>query len=272
MNRNKVLLLAMLLSLALACSMLNIDYGTQPGAQPASGGETQRGAPPSQPVSIAEGLASLNSYRTTISFTTKGPDPLTSSTIVYETQRSQEQDARYTNMTSTTVKEGVAEPNDGATEVYSIGNDQCTKSGDQWGWKSLAPNEAEMVDLATSMIGITPLVDTPTFVAAETVNGIPTNHFSFKVSALGVKSGAEVTTNQGDYWLAIDGQYLVKYTLIIETVVDPQANIMHLETLIDVKDINQPVSIVFPQACLDAKAAATPEPSNQNTPEPTANP
>jgi hypothetical protein len=260
MNRNKVLLLATLLSFALACSTLIIDYGTQqPGEQPASGGETQ-GVPPSQPVSISEGLASLNSYRTTISFTTKGPDPLTSSTIIYETQRSQEQDARYTNMASTNVKQGVAEPNSGATEVYSIGNEQCTKSGDQWSWESLAPNEAEMMDLATSMIGVTPLVDTPTFVAAETVNGIPANHFSFKVSALGVKSGAEVTINQGDYWLAIDGQYLVKYILIVETVVDPQSNMMHLETLIEVKDINQPVNIAFPQACLDAKAAATPAP------------
>jgi hypothetical protein len=34
----------------------------------------------------------------------------------------------------------------------------------------------------------------------------------------------------------------------------------HMETLIDIKDINQPVDIAFPQTCLDAKLA-TPEPS-----------
>jgi hypothetical protein len=104
------------------------------------------------------------------------------------------------------------------------------------------------------------LIDKPTFVAAETVNGIPTNHFTFKISTLGIKSGAEVTANQGDYWLAVDGQYIVKYTLVAETVVDSQTNMFHMETLIDVKDINQPVDIAFPQACLDAKMA-TPEPS-----------
>ena len=70
-----------------------------------------------------------------------------------------------------------------------------------------------MNGLVTSMIGLTPLIDNPVFVAAETVNGIPANHFTFKVSGLGATSGAVVNLNQGDYWLAVDGNYIVKYTL-----------------------------------------------------------
>lgn len=274
MLRNKVLLLTAVLSLTLACTLPTIGApsgqapsdapAAQPGDAPLLPGFKLPGSttPPSDPVSISEGLASLNSYRSTISVTVKGPDPLSSSTIVYETQRSKDQDASYTNMTSSNVKKGVAaEPGaGGGNEVYTIGNDRCMNSSGEWSWQSMTPNQAEMMDLAMSMINFTPLIDKPTFVAAETVNGIPTNHFTFKISTLGIKSGAEVTANQGDYWLAVDGQYIVKYTLVAETVVDSQTNMFHMETLIDIKDINQPVDIAFPQTCLDAKLA-TPEPS-----------
>jgi hypothetical protein len=102
-------------------------------------------------------------------------------------------------------------------------------------------------------------VDNPTFVAQETVNGIPVNHFTFTVSGLGVKSGAQVNANQGDYWLAVDGQYIVKYSLVVETSSDPQTNVMHEEISIDLNQINQPISIAFPQGCLDA-SLVTPTP------------
>jgi len=227
-----------------------------PGGNPLGGNNA------AQPVSLSKGLASLNSYLATFSIKTSGPDPADSSTIVYESQRSQKQDAHYTRMTSTQVKKGADSPqgNDSAGEVYRIGNDQCTKSGDKWSWTSMPPNEAEMLNLTMNVFDITPMIDNPTFVANETVNNIPTKHYSFKVTGLGVKSGANVTANQGDYWLAVDGQYIVKYSLVVETVVDPKTSIIHMEVLIDVKNINQPVNIAFPQACLDAKAAATPVP------------
>ena len=256
MKKRIVIFLTVLVMATLACSMLTIDLGTQPAIQP---GTQPGGNNAALPVSVAKGLASLNSYRTTISIITKGPDPTDSSTIVVETQRSQEQDARYTKMTSTNVKKGVAEPSSGASEFYRIGNDQCTNSSDTWSWTSMPPNEAEMMDLVMNVFDVTPMIDNPAFVADETVNNIPSKHYTFKVTGLGAKSGANVTANQGDYWLAVDGQYIVKYSLVVETVVDPKTSIVHMETLIDVKDINQPVNIAFPQACLDAKMA-TPAP------------
>jgi hypothetical protein len=256
MKKRMVFFLTVLLMATLACGMINIDFGTQPAIQP---GSQPGGNNAALPVSIAKGLASLNSYRATISIINRGPDPTDSSTIVVETQRSQEQTARYIKMTSTNVKKGVAEPSNGASEFYHIGNDQCNKSGEDWSWTSMPPNEAEMMELVMNVFDVTPMIDNPTFVADETVNNIPSKHYTFKVTGLGVKSGANVTANQGDYWLAIDGQYLVKYSLVVETVVDPKTSIVHMETLIEVKDINQPVNIAFPQACLDAKVA-TPAP------------
>jgi hypothetical protein len=123
----------------------------------------------------------------------------------------------------------------------------------------MPPNQAEMLDIIASMLGITPLIDTPTFVAQETMNDIPSNHFTFKVSGLGVSSGAQVNANQGDYWLAVDGQYIVKYILVLETSLDPQTDVLHEEISIELTQVNQPISIAFPQSCLDA-ALVTPEP------------
>ena len=123
----------------------------------------------------------------------------------------------------------------------------------------MAPNEKEMMDVMTNMLNFTPRIDNPTFVAQETVNGIPTNHFTFKISGLGANSGATVNANQGDYWLAVDGQYIIKYGLVLETSMDPQTDVLHVEISIDLNQINQPVNIAFHQGCLDA-SLVTPTP------------
>ena len=91
--------------------------------------------------------------------------------------------------------------------------------------------------------------------AEETVNGIQSNHFTFKVSGLGAKSGAEVTANQGEYWLAVDGRYIFKYTLVLESRTVPLSEILHEEISIDLTDINNPIDISFPQSCINAKNA-----------------
>jgi hypothetical protein len=262
MKKRIVIFLTILVMVTLACNMITIDYGTQqaPGETPQPGPIIQLpgGTPPSQPVSISEGLASLNSYRTILSITSSGPDPKNSTTIVFETERSKDMDAQLTRLTSKSIQNGQPSEDNSASEIYRIGNDQCTGSGEDWSYTKMAPNEAEMMDMVMSMFSFTPATDNPVFVAQETVNGISTNHFNFKVKGLG-KSGANVTINRGDYWLAVDGQYIVKYSLVAETVVDPNTNTMHMKTVFEVKDINQPVTIAFSQACLDA-AVATPQP------------
>jgi hypothetical protein len=268
MNKRIAAFLVVLLMVTMACSLMDTvnpvsnppDNSTNPTKKaPANPNKPNVVANDPQPVSISEGLASLNSYVMTYSIISKGPDPAISTSYVIETQRSQKPSARYTHITSTQSKKGAESPTNGDSEIYRIGNDQCSKSSDKWSWSSMAPNQAEMMDIIMNLMEYTPVVDKATFVAKETINGIPAKHFTFKISGLGVKSGAEVTANKGDYWLAVDGQYIVRYSLILETVVDPATNIMHMETLIDLKDVNQPVSIAFPQACMDAKAA-TPTP------------
>jgi hypothetical protein len=267
MKKKMVIFLSLLVMVTLACNLSSGPTPQAPGGTPQGNGNQPgntptpqpKGTPPANPVSINDGLSSLNSYQMTVNYKSTGPDPSESSTMVVETQRSQNQDARYTQINQSTVKKGGGDPNASETDMYQIGNDQCSSSGEDWTWTSMAPNQMEMLDITKNMLGFTPLIDTPTFVAQETVNGVPSNHFTFKISGLGVKSGAVVNANQGDYWLAVDGQYIVKYILVLETSMDPQTNVLHEEISIEMNQINQPVNIAFPQTCLDA-SKVTPTP------------
>ena len=276
MKKKLAIFLSLLIIVTLACNLSSSPSSKTPGETPQGNGNqpgnspppqpagtelppTPTGTPPANPVSINDGLGSLNSYQMTVISKSIGPDPTQSTTINLETQHSKDTDATHTHYSISVVKKGGGDPNNSESDMYSIGNDQCSGSGKDWKWTSYSPDEVEIRGLIKSMIGMTPLIENPTFVAQETVNSIPSNHFTFKVSGLGVKSGAEVKTNQGDYWLAVDGQYIVKYTLVVETSTDPQTNLVHEEISIELNQINQPVAIAFPQTCLDA-SKVTPTP------------
>jgi len=267
MNKRIVIFLAFLAVLGLACNLLSSGGKTPPPAsQGVPGGGSQpvdtdapAGTPPAEPVSINDGLGSLNSYQMAVMIHMVGPDLLDSNTVTITVQHSKDLDATYTHYEMVRTAKNPDDAGNSNSDNYSIGNDQCSYDGEEYDWSSSTPAEAEMTDLSKSMISLTPLIDNPTFVAQEEINGIPANHFTFTVSGLGVESGAQVNLNQGDYWLAVDGQYIVKYLLTVETSTDPQTNVYHEEISIDLTQINQPISISFPQGCLDA-SLKTPNP------------
>jgi len=249
--------ISLLVVLMMACN-LTANTGDNPTNQGPIVGQNTAHDP--VPVSINDGLLSLNSYEMTVIFNSSGPDPMQSSTTSIQRRRSNESNASFTSINIFVVSAGGEDSETTATTIYQIGNDQCSGNDtDGWSWSSSTPAEAEMQGLITGMLGLTPLIDNPVFVGSETLIGIPTNHFSFKVSGLGVSSGSVVNINQGDYWLAIDGQYIVKYTLIAETSMAADSEVLHEEITIEMNQVNQPVSIAFPQACLDA-SLVTPEP------------
>ena len=257
MKSRTIIVVSLLVMLMMACSLTTNTGGTPSNQGPVADDKT---SPDPVPVSFNEGLASLNSYAMTVLFSSVGPDPTQSSTTSIQRQRSNDTNASSTSINMIVISAGGGDPAITDTTTYQIGNDQCSGSDtDGWSWTSSTPAEAEMQGLIAGMVGLTPLFDKPVFVAAETVIGIPTNHFTFQVSGLGASSGAVVNINQGDYWLAVDGQYIVKYTLIVEISMAADTEVLHQEISIDMNQINQPVSIAFPQGCLDA-SQVTPEP------------
>ena len=100
---------------------------------------------------------------------------------------------------------------------------------------------------------LTLYVEDPVLVGEEQVNGIQTRHYTFKVSGLGKKSGAEVTQSSGEYWSAVDGNYLVKYNLVLEMRNAPEdssaAKVIHSETSYELNMVNQPITIEMPAEC-----------------------
>jgi hypothetical protein len=257
MKSRTIIVVSLLVMLMLACSLTTNTGRNPPNQGPV---KVENTTPDPVPVSLNDGLASLNSYEMTFIFSSVGPDPTQSSTSSIQRQRSNDTNASSTSINMVVISPGGGDPAITDTSIYQIGNDQCSGNNtDSWSWTSSTPAEAEMQGLIAGMIGLTPLIDNPVFVAAETVNGIPTNHFTFQVSGLGASSGAVVNINQGDYWLAVDGQYIVKYTLIVEISMAADTDVLHEEMSIEMKQINQPVSIAFPQGCLDA-SQVTPTP------------
>ena len=266
MNKKTIPVLVSLLGLVLACnlpgpwpvaptpnqpSQPDSSQPSQPdSSQPSQPDPTQPAVSP-DPVNIREGLASLNSYTQLMEWKSFGPFQADYSLIHIETQRDQSQDTALVHYTVTRSSQEDPEPSTTDGYSYSVGAAICSGNEvDGWEYSQTNPQEQEMSDLLQTMTDVVPLIDNPVFVGSENINGIATNHFTFQVSGLGLESGAEVKVNQGDYWLAQDGQYIVKYQLIIETLDPMNQTTLRMEVLIDLTDINQAVIIALPAGCI----------------------
>ncbi len=212
-----------------------------------------------QPVSIEEGLASLNSYTLNVIVKmSSDTQPKLSLTITIGIQHSSDPDATSTHIVMNGGS-GVTTNSSNLDEtIYVIGNDQCVDdknddSTDDFSYQSNLANMNDMITAMWNMVSVVPVITDPKFVGEETVNNIPTYHYTFSVPGLAAKSGAEITTNQGDYWLAKDGRYIVKGNMVTETRGAPTSQIVHYEGNLDLTDINQPINITLPKPCINIK-------------------
>jgi hypothetical protein len=201
---------------------------------------------------MRRGLASLNNYVLvvqTTGYSSASPDQTLNR---IETQHSQDQDAQVTHVTMT-IPVDEEEPLRPTPIRITLATTSARAA--MWMAGSTRPTHSKKkkCKIFSQMVDLLPIIDDPIYVGAETMNGIATNHFTFQVSGVGGESGVDVVINQGEYWLAQDGQYLVRYTLLIETLDANTQETIHAEYLIDLTNINQPLSIAFPQGCLDAK-------------------
>jgi hypothetical protein len=272
-----------LLLASLACSMPNIG-GSSPAQEPVgeaeqvqpqqqSGeGQTQSGespaaqiiiitatpeptAIPSQPIGLWEGLSSLNSYRLTIRAINNGPTAVDRSTNTYVIEMGSNGDSSHTHNESFSSSEDDPEGYFDITDQYQVGDLTCEYADGDYEATITEedPMIREITDQWFKLIDLLPKVNDPVFVGAEMLNGVMTNHFTFSLEGLGSESGAEVVHKDGEYWLAQDGQYVVKYSVIMETrngpVGDANTQVVHTEFYIEVTDINQEIVITLPDIC-----------------------
>jgi hypothetical protein len=204
------------------------------------------------PVGIQEGLGSFDSYR--VRFQINSSDSTGKINNYAEfVERSVTNGATHSHMETTTFDpENDTEQNTSTTDIYEVGDVTCTKSDsdDSWSYSDMTADDKELADIFKGMVDFEPIIDNPTFVGKETVNGIPSNHFTFKVEGIGSKSGAVAATNKGEYWVALDGQYLVSYSLSLEIHSADNSTSSKLDVLMDLTDVNSTeIDIEQPADC-----------------------
>jgi len=280
-----LVVLSILVFVSLACNLSDIT-NSNPAQAPAAGGEqpdssqpsteqqAQQPQPgsdaspqviivtatpeptaiPSKPLSIWQGLSSLNSYRLVIRSVMNGPTVSDRNQNTMLVESGSDGDSSHTRYETISSSSDEPEVSTSATDHYAIGNRTCdVDDSSEATLEDVDPQAQEIMDAWFKMVDILPMTEDPVFVGAEMVNGVMTNHFTFNITGLGVESGAEVVASNGEYWLAQDGQYVVKYSVIMETrngpAEDPNTHTMHLEFYIEVTDINQPIVITMPPLC-----------------------
>ena len=276
MKKALFVFIGLLVLTALACNLTGGSDTNAPDAQPGEAVQVQpeqqsqpAGCPdcpecpacptpeptpiPSKPVMINEGLNSLDSYVFIIRMKTTGSNPLDMSEMINETRRMSAQNATYTRMYQAESSVEYPELEADTSEIYRIGLESCEVSEDEYDFSTITPTEDELTGLLTGLADFNFVVSDPVLVGTETVNNISSYHYTFAVANLGVDSGVEVIANQGEYWIAVDGNYLVKYTLLVE-MRSSEDEAARLEFSAELTQVNQPIDISFPQGCLDDKA------------------
>lgn len=211
--------------------------------------------PDPNPVSFQEGLGSLDSYKFNIHILSSdstgsmtGLDEFMESSVIDENNHS--------IMTSTSRSPEDSEESVSTSETYNLGTVTCTFSDDEWSYEKKSLQDKEMSDIFSQMIDFVPVIKNPEFVSEEDINGVKTNHFTFKISGIGEKSGAVATVNEGNYWLAIDGQYIVRYTLNLQVQSAPEGTIEAKTSTIEVSyelfDVNVPILLTQPVECVES--------------------
>jgi hypothetical protein len=211
-------------------------------------------APNAIPLPIRQGLTSLNTYRLKIHQVTNGPtkDDKNDTTTLIEVNS--KTNSTHTRIESTASSAEDPKPEKNVSDNYTVGNTTCEISGTSSTPTGKItqddPFTKDLTGTVTNLVDFSLYVENPVFVAEENLNGVAANHFTFKVTRLGKDSGAIVNQNSGEYWVAKDGQYLVKYVVILDISSDKAGTkMMHSETNLELSAINQPIDIAIPANC-----------------------
>lgn len=207
----------------------------------------------SKPVGTQDGLGSLDSYRFHIFMNMYDSTGSINKVDSYIERSVVDENVHQTTTTTNFDPTEDDEVSTDTSEIYTVGTESCTKDDDAWDYEKITDDEKELRNVFSGMIDFLPLIDNPEFVGEEFVNGIDTNHFIFSVEGIGDSSGAIANLNKGEYWLAKDGDYIVKYSLMLEiqTAADgtTEAKVGNLEVMLDLTEVNQPITITLPSGC-----------------------
>lgn len=280
MSRNKgsyFLIIVLMLLATIACSISRTPQNTSQGGSESNQGESEtpqtnsggeepsasnNNGPslfekaPTTPVGLNKGLASLNSYTYSLQIITNGPTPQDKNDMRIITSYTSNGDNTKTQNISVSSSADDPEESRSSTTSYRVGSVTCTI--DDTGESSAevednTPAAKEFLNIVMNLSDSVINVENPVSAGVETVSGVSCNHYTFSVVGLGKTSGAEVTQSQGEYWSAVDGNYLVKYDVVLETRNAPEssanAEVLHSEIHFLLSEINIAFTIDLPAEC-----------------------
>jgi hypothetical protein len=98
----------------------------------------------------------------------------------------------------------------------------------------------------------------------ETVNGILSRHYVFDEKSIGWGTFSRA---EGEVWVAVDGDYVVKYILQAEGKNPITNDEGHVEWGYEIRDVNQPITIEPPAGCeaTESEFPLMPDAANRST-------
>lgn len=239
--------------------------GENPAQPPAAPGQeppaqqppAAQAAPPDRPASLQNTIAALDSYKFILKYYQKGKTPKDTTILDVNMDSDKDNDAFhavYTMQNVIKISDSDAQTEPETQEVWAKDTVSCTKNADgEYESSKRKDSETSNTKDLLDLLDIMPRIDNPEFIDVQTVNDIPCNHFKFNISNYMADSGWIVTRNEGEYWVAQDGQFLIKYKLFLDARSAPEgsANADFIEVSLEeeIQNINKPVSVEIPSAC-----------------------
>ena len=179
------------------------------------------------------------------------------SIISFVVARNDDLDASYNSTRTQQATEDYQITSDEFQEQFFVGKQVCMLSDGEAELSAMSDAGRELVGLVLSqVVQFYPLIENPEYVGDDVINGVPVHTYSFEVRSLSSVSDEEVKRADGHYAAAIDGNYLVDYRLDMEVrsgpESDPEATYSVSFFQLTLDDINTPVDIRLPDACLAA--------------------
>ena len=236
--------LGLLLGLMLACGLsgckgeaLSPTEAPSSGEvpEPAGGDEEEISLP-----SITGGLQSLDSYRSHFKMTFEGTTDGEAEHWAYEMDVEYVRDpfAQHVVIRGTDTGEGFEIIHISDREYIVLGGGQCLST-----WA----DESDVMDaeiFEPDIIG--GLADVHRVRPDESVNGILCRHYVFDETAV---AWSGFTHAEGEVWVAVEGDYVVRYTLQADGKDPATGDEGHVEWEYEVRDINVPITIEPPPGC-----------------------
>lgn len=212
-------------------------------------------------------LEKLESYRLLVTFSSKGTDadgqPIDDAgEIITEYTKDPEARRLVMNFVDNTDPSAEQLP----LESFQIGSDMYMYAGEDMGWMRISSEESPFDDPELSMItsgNIFSNLDQLRRVRPDQkIGGIDSRHYQFDEQVLSKIFGEDAgdVTASGDVWIAKDGGFVTKYTLVVDVkggnggLFDPNMTSGTIEMSFELQDVNSDITIELPE---EAAAGAT---------------